>query len=192
MRAQPRLGRTATTLALYGGLAAVGIAWGALRGDANVYRIAGRWTPLGLFVLSPAIGLGLGLAVVFGCRLAVHRFEWSRKLHREFRGLLGRLTEGEALVLALSSGIGEEVFFRGALLPVAGLWLQAAVFALLHVAPADAGRARQFLPWTAMAFVMGLAFGALALLLGDLGGPMVAHVTINYLNLRFIIRNELL
>ena len=187
MRAQPRLGRKATTLALYGGLAAAGIVWAALRGDANVYRIAGRATPLGIAVISPAVGLALGLAVVFACRLAVHRFEWSRLLHREFRALLGRLTEAEAIVLALASGIGEEIFFRGALLPFAGLWLQAAMFALLHIAPG-----RQFLPWTAMAFVMGVTFGALAQALGDLGAPIVAHVTINYLNLRFIIRNELL
>lgn len=187
MGAQSRLGRKATTLALYGSLAAAGIAWGAVRGDANVYRIAGRTTPLGLLVVSPAVGLALGLLVVFACRLAVHRFEWSRMLHREFRALLGRLTGTEALLLALASGVGEEVFFRGALLPVAGLWLQAAMFALLHIAPG-----RQFLPWTAMAFVMGVAFGALSLSLGDLGAPIVAHITINYLNLRFIIRNELL
>jgi membrane protease YdiL (CAAX protease family) len=36
------------------------------------------------------------------------------------------------LVVALAAGIGEEVFFRGALDPVAGRWLTAAAFVALH------------------------------------------------------------
>jgi hypothetical protein len=40
--------------------------------------------------------------------------------------------------------------------------------------------------------VRGIAFGGLFETLGDLGAPIVAHVTINYLNLRHISTNELL
>ena len=34
---------------------------------------------------------------------------------------------------------------------------------------------------------MGLAFGALAKWTGNLGGPIAAHFTINFLNLRYIV-----
>jgi membrane protease YdiL (CAAX protease family) len=187
MRSLSRMGRTETTIALYSSLALLGVLWGAVRGDVNVYRLADRASLPNALVISPLAGLALGLIVVFASRLAVHRFEWARVLHREFRGVLGRLSAGEALILALTSGVGEEVFFRGALQPSIGLFPQAIVFSLLHVAPG-----KRFLPWTASAFVMGVAFGGLFEGLGDLGAPIVAHVTINYLNLRHISTNELL
>ena len=38
---------------------------------------------------------------------------------------------------------------------------------------------------------MGLVFGALVELTGDLGAPIVAHFTINFLNLHYIARVEL-
>ena len=119
-------------------------------------------------------------------RLATHRFVWARNLHRSCRSLLGRLTGREILVLALASSVGEELLFRGALQPVLGLWLQALVFALLHIGPGW-----RFVPWTAWAFVMGLCFGLLFQWTGDLGGPIVAHFTINFLNLHYISRVEL-
>ena len=75
--------------------------------------------------------------------------------------------------------------FRGALLPWFGLWWQGLVFALLHVGPG-----RRFLPWTVSALVLGIAFGALAVWTGNLGAPIAAHFTINYLNLRYIVANS--
>jgi membrane protease YdiL (CAAX protease family) len=88
--------------------------------------------------------------------------------------------------LALSSSVGEELFFRGALLNHVGLWISTALFAALHVR-----RHRGFLPWTAMSFVLGLVMGVMYMQLGDLGGPIAAHFTINFLNLRYIARTEL-
>ena len=88
----------------------------------------------------------------------------------------------EIVILALASSIGEELLFRGALLPWMGLWVQAAVFAALHIGPG-----RRFLPWTASALALGLAFGALAQWTGNLGGPIAAHFAINFLNLRYIV-----
>jgi membrane protease YdiL (CAAX protease family) len=137
-------------------------------------------------VLSPVVGVALGLAVVFLTRLAVHRFDWARQLHRSFRGLLGNLSARDVFILALASSIGEELLFRGALLPWIGLVPSAVVFALLHVGPGA-----RFLPWTLSAFVAGLIFGLLFQELGDLGAPIAAHFTINYLNLGYIVRVEL-
>jgi membrane protease YdiL (CAAX protease family) len=137
-------------------------------------------------LLSPVVGVAIGLAFVFLSRLAVHRFDWARRLHRDFRGILGHLTAREMFILAIASAIGEELLFRGALQPWIGVWPQAVIFALLHVGPG-----LRFLPWTVSAFLVGIAFGYLFQFTGDLGGPIAAHFTINFVNLHFISRVEL-
>ena len=171
-------------LGVYGGLSALAILIGAIRGHVDIYRLATA-TPLRM-VLSPILGVAVGLVVVFATRLSVHRFDWARRLHRSFRGLLGDLLVRDVFILALASSIGEELFFRGALLPWLGLWPSTMIFALLHVGPGT-----RFLPWTASAFAVGLAFGFMFLQMGDLGGPIAAHFTINFLNLGYIQRVQL-
>ncbi len=172
-------------MALYGGLALLAILISAGRHHLNIYRLESAGPPSWMLV-SPVVGVAVGAAVVFLSRLAVHRFNWARRLHKSFRGLLGMLTAKEIFVLALASSVGEELLFRGALLPWIGLWPQAAIFALLHLGPG-----LRFLPWTISAFVIGVAFGYMFELTGDLGGPIAAHFVINFVNLHFISRVEL-
>jgi membrane protease YdiL (CAAX protease family) len=182
---QPPLTRTSAILALYGGLVLVAILISAGRRDVDIYRIEGISTATWL-LLGPLVGLAVGLLVVLAWRFAVHEFEWARRLHRDFRVLLGRLTAQEIAVLALASSVGEEFLFRGALQPWLGLWPQAIIFALLHIGPG-----LRFVPWTVSAFLMGLVFGSLYTWTGDLGAPIVAHFTINFLNLHHIARVKL-
>lgn len=170
---------------LYGAVGLAGVLLGAARGRTNVYRLPGRealWTLLA----SPLAGVVVGLGVVFLTRLAVHRYAWARRLHMDFRGLLGHLSAKDVLILAAASAIGEELLFRGALLPWLGLPLSTLVFGLLHIGPG-----LRFLPWTVSALVAGLLFGGLFMLFGDLGAPIAAHFTINYVNLGYIARTEL-
>ncbi|HVV84860.1 MAG TPA: CPBP family intramembrane glutamic endopeptidase [Kofleriaceae bacterium] len=183
-RPEPPQSRATLVLGLYGALALLGLLLAAGRGDPDVYAPfdrAGWW-----HVASPVVGLVLGLLVVLASRQAVARLGWARALHRDFRALLGDVTSREIFILAAASAIGEEVLFRGALQPWIGLAPQAALFALLHVGPG-----RRFLPWTAWALAMGLAFGALVEITGDVGGAVVAHFSINYLNLHYIARVDL-
>jgi membrane protease YdiL (CAAX protease family) len=175
----PPLSRASLVIGLYGALALTGLMLSSGRGDPDVYRLADR--PGWMLLVSPVLGLALGLGVVGLSRLAVARWEWARALHASFRDLLGPLTRRDVLVIAASSAIGEEILFRGALLPWLGLWPSVLAFGLLHIGPG-----RRFLPWTVSALVLGLAFSLLAQTTGDLGGPIVAHFVINLLNLRFI------
>lgn len=178
----PRLSRSGLVLGIYAGLALLAVGLGALRGHALVALLPGR-TPPGWASLVEHLGLGAAFAllVVFLSRVAAHRFEWARVLEREFLGLLGPLTGGEIVLVAAASSVGEELLFRGALLPALGPWLSSALFALPHIGPGV-----RFLPWTASSFVVGLAFAALFLHTGDLAAPVVAHFLINLLNLRHI------
>ena len=177
----PPLSRASLVIGLYATMALLALLIAAGRGDPDLYRL-GDPEPW-LLAVAPLAGLALGLALVALTRLATARFAWARSLHTSFRDLLGPLTTREIVILAAASSLGEELLFRGALLPWLGLWLQAAVFAGLHVGPG-----RRFLPWTASALVLGVAFGELAVQTGSLGGPIAAHFTINFLNLRYITR----
>ncbi len=161
------------------GLVALLIA--AARGNPDLYRLDPTREPVWL-AISPGLGLALGLLVVGATRLATKHLQWARDLHSSFRDLLGPLTGKEIVILALASSIGEELLFRGALLPWFGVWIQGTVFALLHVGPG-----RRFIPWTISALVLGFAFGWLAQWTGNLGGPIAAHFAINFLNLRYIV-----
>ena len=177
----PPLSRATLVIGLYTAMGIVAFLLAAGRGDPDVYRLGG--SPAGWQLVSaPALGVLLGLAVVALTRVATSRFQWARELHTSFKDLLGPLTGKEIVILALASAIGEELLFRGALMPWVGLWIQAIVFAVLHIGPG-----RRFLPWTVSALVLGLAFGLLAKWTGNIGGPIAAHFTINYMNLRFIV-----
>jgi uncharacterized protein len=78
-----------------------------------------------------------------------------------------------AFALAVLSSISEELFFRGALMPLLGVWGQALVFGLLHPMP------RRALIYTAFTFVAGVCFGYATLLTGSLYPAIVAHFVIN-------------
>lgn len=197
--------RPVRVASFYAALTAAAILWGALRGHANVLLWDGESATAGSashsaahFVSSGAIGVAMGLLLVLLSRILHGRYAWARVLYNEFNDVLGPLSDGEILLLAAASAIGEECLFRGALLlhlqallPGApGLLLaivgSAAVFALLHIGPGS-----RFLPWTASAFVVGLILAIVFVLLGDLVAPIAIHFTVNLLNLKDIVRRTL-
>lgn len=182
---QHAMTRSGHVMALYAGLSLLALLIAAGRGDVDLYRLKSNTSVLDL-TTGPAIGLGLGLLVVLLSRLSVHRFRWARRLHSEFRVILGDLSGQEMIILAVASSVGEELLFRGALMPWLGLWAQALLFGALHFGPG-----RKFLPWTISALVVGVGFGYLTQWTGDLGAAIAAHFIINLLNLRYIVRTEL-
>lgn len=179
--AGPPLSRASLVIGLYAAMALLGLLIAAGRGNPDLYRLG---EPTGwLLLASPPLGVAVGLVVVGLTRLGTRNVAWVRTLHVSFRDLLGPLAGRDILIIALASSIGEELLFRGALLPWIGVWPQGVVFALLHVGPG-----KRFVPWTASALALGVAFGALAQETGNLGAPIAAHFTINFLNLRYIVR----
>jgi membrane protease YdiL (CAAX protease family) len=179
----PPLSRASLVIGLYGAMALLALVIAAGRGDPDLYRFGA--VPHWPLLAGPLAGIALGLAVVGLTRIATRRYAWARHLHTSFHDLLGPLTGREIVILAAASSIGEELLFRGALLPWLGVWWQALVFALLHVGPRQ--RMVRMLPWTASAFVLGVAFGELTIWTTNLGAPIAAHFVINFLNLRYIV-----
>lgn len=168
-------------LLFYGGLFAVALLWGLIAGRSLLFASpeAGR---LGVAPLrDTGVGLLAGALVIAVSHAVTRRTAWGDRLGRILATVLGPLTLTECVVLALVSGVAEEVFFRGAVQPHVGLLAASALFALAHFAPR-----RELLPWTAFSFLAGLVLGALFETTGNLLAPVLAHALVNGVNLRWL------
>ncbi len=158
---------------LYVVLAAGACAWIAWRAGSDGFRaLVGDGGP------GAALGAGMAAAIVAFSVLGGRAFGWYRGMEEELRGVLGRLTVPQIALLALASGIGEELFFRGALQAVVGWAAAGLVFGLLHF-PVR----RALVAWTLLATALGLLFGWTADRTGGIIGVTVAHVGVNAVNL---------
>ncbi len=126
---------------------------------------------------SVLLGTGSGLAIVLLTRLT-RNLGPMRRMQREFASVLGPLAPGAITVLALTSAIGEEALFRGALQPLLGFWPTVIIFGLLH----GGGVPRLWL-WTTFALLAGLLLGWMAEATGHLLAPVLCHFTVNFWNL---------
>jgi uncharacterized protein len=133
------------------------------------YELQTSWSGLVLTAVGLIIVL-LGAAWLLEKTLASFRYASSL-----LEGALSqfRITLPFAFALAALSSLAEEIFFRGALMPLLGVWGQAFVFGLLHPMP------RRAWVYTAFTFVAGLCFGYATLLTGSLIPAILAHFIIN-------------
>lgn len=174
--------RAGVTVLAYTALAAVSLVVAALREESPFITTPLLPVSAPLLVLaSLALGGLVALVTVGGTRLAVKRFTWAKELHETLRPAVRDLSTLRLVAMAVASGLGEELFFRGLLVPAVGLVVSSLLFGLLHQAP---GRAR--FVWMAWASIMGLVFALVFRATGSLVGPLFAHVTINAMNLVFL------
>jgi len=142
------------------------VAWLLLRPDPTP-----RLQPLPSLALGLAVG-ALLLAAAALLERTVPSFAWvSRTTERALRRLA--LPHGVAALLALATSVGEELLFRGVLLPTIGLVPQALLFGALH----PAGRRG----WSYPLFVAasGLLLGGLVVVTGRVAAAIVAHAVVN-------------
>jgi uncharacterized protein len=130
-------------------------------------------------------GIAIGLLAHLGSNLVRRIFGWTQGFYEQMRRMLGPLSTGQVVVAATASAVAEEVLFRGALLPVVGLWPQAILFGLVHLAPG-----RDFRFWPFYAAAMGLVLGLLYQASGTLLAPILAHFTVNYFGLSQLRRAD--
>lgn len=91
--------------------------------------------------------------------------------------IIGKLETRDAFLIALLSGISEEIFFRGILQNGIGLIPSSIVFALLHFP------SKEFLVYSLWTFLAGLFFGNIYEMTGNLFIPIVAHIINNLIAL---------
>ena len=130
-----------------------------------------------------AIGVAAGAVVIVLSDWVTRTTGWGEELARAMGRALGGLSVPNAILLAFASGLAEELFFRGALLPRTGLFWSSVLFGCVHFVPQ-----RTYLPWTAFAILAGFLFGGLYLWTGNLVAPVVAHIVINGVNLPLLVR----
>jgi uncharacterized protein len=90
------------------------------------------------------------------------------------------LSRAQIVVLSLAAGIGEELFFRGFLQPLAGVVAAALAFGAAHVAGA---RMVSFGVWAAG---MGLILGGLAVITGGIVASITAHACYDVLAFNYL------
>jgi len=162
----------------YALLFAAALLWDWLSGDSLLY-LSPAAEVRGVRPLRDA-GLGVvsGILVVLLSDQLSRRTRSGDRLARALGALLGRLTAAECVVLAAVSGVAEEAFFRGALQPRIGLLPASLIFGLAHFVPR-----RELAPWALFAVAAGLLLGILFESTGNLVAPVVAHASINAVNL---------
>jgi membrane protease YdiL (CAAX protease family) len=138
----------------------------------------------GALLRDAAVGALAGLAVVGLTRLA-WGLDAVRKLNDEMRTILGDPGTSAITVLAVTSAIGEELLFRGALQPMLGFVPTAVIFGLLH-----GGFQAKFRLWAVFALLAGLLLGALTLWTDNLLAALLCHMTVNYFNLHKMVEAD--
>jgi membrane protease YdiL (CAAX protease family) len=101
-------------------------------------------------------------------------FPSFRDLKSTIMRFLGPCTVIGALYLAAITSVGEELLFRGALQPFAGLVLTSALFGLLHM-----GKDGVVSAWSVWALLAGLMLGWMYEETGSLWPPIIAHFGVN-------------
>jgi uncharacterized protein len=147
------------------------------------------WSARGI-VVDIVAGAVTALVLVLVTYLLARTMKPFEVLEREFRTILGHLSHGQIIWIAVLSGAAEELLFRGTLQPwLTGLWGPSAalvvtslVFGLLHFVPD-----RVFLPWTVFATVVGFICGGLFDVFGSVIPPAVTHMLLNAINLELIV-----
>lgn len=99
-----------------------------------------------------------------------------------------KLSSTEIIFISICAGVGEELFFRGAIQPVLGVWMTSILFVLLH------GYLNPFnLPLMYYGVYMVLVIGVLGLLTEHYGilTAMIAHTIIDIILLTELSKAEL-
>ena len=171
-------------LIFYGLLLAAAAAWRQWVDGAWPWRAspAGETWPLAARL---AAGLAYGGALVLASRVWTARSRAGRRLSEELAAAIGPIGATAAVLLAAVSGLAEEAFFRGALQPRVGWPLATLLFGLAHFHPR-----KELRVWSLSAGVAGLGFAALFEASGDLLASVVAHATVNGINLHWLAQRE--
>lgn len=186
---KPVAGMATVTLNL---VLALGLAFGinAVLGPRPLAAALREGAPLvDQLLLGTALGLAFCIPVVTAVlrlpgfsRLREHSIERARMI--DLRGL-------NPVWVSLVAGVGEELLFRGAIQPLAGLWLTSVLFALVHVQPRQYRSPTAGTVWyAAFVFLVSLLLGFLCARVG-LIAAMSFHTTgdlVGLFALRFVSR----
>lgn len=156
-------------------LITLGAVIGILREDDLLELWFGNHVPLFDIGLGLVIGSGVGVVLWIVGKYSKGFYAIREKLIAtlDFR----TLTWWHIIILSLLAAFPEEIFFRGALQPVLGIFIAAVIFGALHGVT---------LLYFAYATIAGLGLGLLVLWQGDLWMAIAAHFAVDFVGLGFL------
>lgn len=161
-------------------MAGIGLLLASWRSDDERFSIFGFPGDFAGWALAVAAAVA-GIVVGASHWSMKHRF--GRRWATSIRSALGNLPARERFAIALFSGVGEELFFRGWMLNEWGLLVSSVIFGCCHVP-----MSREWLLWPVFAFLMGLILGAFCIYTQTIYWAIIIHVAINAINLNLIYR----
>ena len=123
-------------------------------------------------------GIGVGLVIVGVVHVGLRVLPPVEDAARLFARMLGPLRWKHAFLLAGCSAVAEELLFRGALWPHLGWIGTSFLFGLVHILPR-----KQLWGYPLFALLAGILFAILRQATGSVLPPILAHFTVNALNL---------
>lgn len=158
----------------YGFIAAAGIIWMHYTTPKKI----GDLMTIGHPTLTFGLGIGAGLAMALASQLVVKLFSFAKSLEQEFGWLLGNQSYGEIFILAMLSGVAEEILFRGAMQQWVGPIFATFIFALAHP-PFN----QRLMMWPVFALLVGAVLALECELTKSLIAPILTHAIVNFVNL---------
>jgi len=131
-----------------------------------------------------SVGLCGAVVVILGALVCL-KAGWTAAMEASLGVHLGPIRLPTCWFLALCSGIGEELLFRGVLQEAWGPVAATLLFAAIHV-PME----RSLILWPVFALAAGAMFSAMAVWTGTLTACMVAHILINVVHMRRITQRK--
>jgi uncharacterized protein len=169
-------------LGIYVPVLGVAALWSSLAGTLGGWLPTGDRWPVAV-AIDGGLGAAAGLATVGITALLIRSLPAFARLADAMADVIGPVGWPTIVVSAVASSVAEECLFRGAVQPTIGWILASVIFAACHFLPD-----RRFLPWTVFALAAGIGLGALFQWRGSLVAPVVAHFTVNLINLRLLAR----
>lgn len=105
-------------------------------------------------------------------------FESFRELKSIIMQVLGKVSVPMAIYLSLVTSIGEELLFRGAIQPFAGVLLTSILFGMLHM-----GHKGLISAWSVWAFIAGYLLGWMYEETTSIWPPLIAHFGVNMVSI---------
>ena len=166
-----------------GGLLGIAIIWIYLRDIP--WRSALRPT---LAHCCTGIGAGLFLlmvnylAIVYGSRYSSFFRTLKDLIEQDISPIFKNIHVWSIGLIAIFSGVSEEIFFRGVLQAQIGLFLSSIIFGCAHIWKTTA------ILYGIYAAIIGLYFGVLYTLTGNLWVPIIAHITNNFVAILYYMQ----
>ena len=130
--------------------------------------------------VSAGVGLVIGLALCGALVVFARYLPSYQRLEQRLARILGPVDDNRILVLALTTALGEELFFRLAAQDAFGLWGAVALYALVNTGPG-------LWAWTLVSALFGLLFGVMMDQGFGLLSVTAAHAIVTYLTLRRLL-----